>query len=154
LPVRRAWSDPVESLHREVSRLFDDFFRGFDLAWDESPADRWLSFSPRLDVVEDEDKITVSAELPGLEEKEIEVSLSPDALTISGEKKQEQESRGLGYYRAERSYGSFQRVIPLPCEIDEDKVEAEFRRGVLKVTLPKSPAARAGTRRVAIREVA
>jgi len=137
-----------------VSRLFDDFFRGFPWEWAESLAEPRGTFLPRLDVTEDEDKIRVSVELPGIEEKDLEVSLSPGVLTIRGEKRQEDESERAGYYRLERTYGCFERAVPIPCEIEEDRVEAEFRRGVLRITLPKTAAARAAARRIPVRKVA
>ena len=88
----------------------------------------------------------VSVELPGLEDKDVNVSLSRDGLTISGEKRQEKEEKRRNYYRAERSYGSFKRSIPLPCEVDAGKVDAVFRKGVLTVTLPKALKAQARKR--------
>jgi len=124
----------------EMNRLFDQFFRGFDLA---PFGGEWAAFSPQVDVVEKDDEIVVSAELPGLDDKDIDVSLSNDTLTIRGEKKEEKEEKGRSYYRAERSYGSFTRSIPLPGEVDASKVDAVFQKGVLTVTLPRSGEARA-----------
>ncbi|GIK40693.1 MAG: hypothetical protein BroJett011_45260 [Chloroflexota bacterium] len=94
-------------------------------------------FSPRVDVTENEKEVRITAELPGLEEKDIDVSLSNDVLTISGEKKAEREDKGDNYYRMERSYGSFHRSIPLPTEVDTDHCDATFKNGVLQITLPK-----------------
>ena len=101
-------------------------------------------FSPRMDVSETDKEIVVSAELPGLADEDIDVSLSLGMLTISGEKKQEKEKKGRNYYHVERSYGSFQRSIPLPAEVDTNQVDAVFKKGVLTVTLPKTGAAQAG----------
>jgi HSP20 family protein len=103
-----------------------------------------------VDVVETDKEIQVAVELPGLEEKEIDVSLSPTTLTISGEKRQEKEEKGHNYVRAERSYGSFKRSIPLPSEVDASKADAVFQKGVLTVTLPKAVKAEA-RKRIAIK---
>jgi HSP20 family protein len=92
----------------------------------------------------------VSAELPGMDDEDIEVSLSRDVLTISGEKKQEKEEKGRDYYRAERSYGSFRRSIPLPAEVNADKVDAVFSKGVLTITLPKTAKAE-GRKRIIVK---
>jgi len=94
-----------------------------------------------VDVVETDKEIRVTVELPGLDEKDINVSLARDVLTISGEKKQAKKERRGNYYRAERSYGSFRRSIQLPTQVQADKVDAVFRKGVLSITLPKTEAA-------------
>ena len=88
-------------------------------------------------MVESEKEITVSAELPGMDSKDIDISYTGGMLTISGEKRQEKEDKGKTYYRTERSYGYFTRSVQLPCEVDLDKVDAKFKNGVLQVSLPK-----------------
>jgi HSP20 family protein len=95
----------------------------------------------------------VKAELPGVEEKDLDLQLAEGMLTIKGEKKQEREEgeKGKGYYMMERSYGSFFRRIPLPTEVQEDKVEARFKNGVLMVSLPKSPEATAKVKRIEVK---
>ena len=120
-----------------MNRLFDTFFGRFDLEPFGAFHEGWDAFSPRVDVVETDQEIVVSADLPGLDDKDIVVSLSRDALTVSGEKKQEKEEKDRNYHRVERSYGSFRRSIPLPCEVDDGKVDAVFQKGVLTITLPK-----------------
>jgi HSP20 family protein len=125
-----------------MNRLFDEFSRGWGLAPFREFSDQWDAFSPRVDVVEGDKEITVSAELPGMDEKEIDLSLSHGVLTISGEKWEEKEDKGRNYYRMERSYGSFQRSVPLPSEVDEYKAKATFKKGVLTITLPKMAEAR------------
>lgn len=142
VPIRRE-EHPLQILQRDMNRLFDEFFRGWGLSPFRLFEEGWDVFSPRVDVVETDKEIKVTAELPGMDENDIEISLSQDVLTISGEKKEEEEYKGRNYYRMERSYGSFQRSIPLPCEVDSDKAEATFKRGVLTVTLPKTAAAQA-----------
>ena len=132
-PLRRAEESPFLALHREMNRMFDDFSRGFDL----SPFDGGWSwgFSPSVDVREDEKEVTVKAELPGMEEKDIEVNLADNGLTIKGEKKAEKEEQGKDNWYRETSYGAFHRFIPLPEGLDKEKVDAHFKNGVLTVTL-------------------
>jgi HSP20 family protein len=131
-----------------MDRLFDDFFTDWPRVglWSKGTGVP----SPDVDVAETEKEITVTAELPGLDEKEIDLNLSDNVLTIRGEKKAEKEEKGKTFYRSERSYGVFERVIPLPIEVQEDKVEAEFTKGVLTVHLPKSPAAQKKTKKTEI----
>jgi len=128
---------PFVSLQREMNRVFDDFFKGFAV----SPAlsgGLMGSEVPKVDVSETEKEVHVSADLPGIDEKDVDVSLANGVLTIKGEKKVEKEEKDKNYHRVERSYGSFQRAIPLPCEVDEDKAEASFKQGVLTIKLPKT----------------
>lgn len=134
VPVRREESNPFTSLQHNINRVFDDFFSGSNL----EPFGRLTGFTPRVDITEDDKEVKVSAELPGMDEKDIDVSVTKKALTIKGEKKEEKEDKGEGYYRCERSFGSFHRAIPLDSEIDTDKVEASFKKGVLNIVLPKS----------------
>ena len=137
---------PLVSLRREMDRLFDDFASG----WPEWPLGRRL-FEPRLwrdmeievnqpvvDVSETAQEYLISAELPGIEEKDIEVTLSDESITIKGEKKQEKEESGKGYQLSERSYGLFERSFGLPAGVDTAKISARFSKGVLKLTLPKT----------------
>ncbi len=95
-------------------------------------------YTPHLDVSESDKDITVSAEFPGMEPEDIQITIDRGSLTISGEKRAEEEEKGERFYRLERSYGSFYRSIPLPDVVDEDKIDATFKRGVLKVKLPKT----------------
>lgn len=135
IPVRRSAQVPFYQLQHGIDQLFDDFLgesMNFGLQSFEG------TFSPTVDVSETDKEIKISAELPGLDEKDIEVSLSNDVLTISGEKKSEHEDKGENYHRIERSYGSFQRSIALPGEVDADQVDAKFKNGVLQITLPKT----------------
>ncbi|MBI1879547.1 MAG: Hsp20/alpha crystallin family protein [Chloroflexi bacterium] len=140
--VRRD-DEPFYAFRREMDRLFDDFFgRGFALTpFSGGFMESFGEFSPRVDVTENDKEVKVIVELPDLEDKDVEVSLSNDVLTISGEKKAEKEDKGENFYRMERSYGSFQRAISLPAEVESDKVEATFKNGVLTVTLPKTASA-------------
>jgi HSP20 family protein len=130
--------DPFLTFEQRMNRMFDEFFQASGLEPVGAFREGWDAFSPRVDVVETDKEIKVSVELPGLEEKDIEVGLSQNVLTISGEKRQVKEEKGQNYLRAERSYGSFKRSIPLSCPVDAGKTEARFRKGVLTVTLPKA----------------
>ncbi len=136
VPVRRGDGHPVERLHDEMDALFDDFFSGFSMEPFEGR--KAGPFSPNIDVSETDKEIKVSAELPGMDDKDIDVSLNRESLTIKGAKKEEKEDRGKDYYHVERSYGSFSRIIPLPVEIESDKAEAHFKNGVLTINVPKS----------------
>jgi len=142
--------DPFLSLHREVNRLFDDVFRGFGTGLTafsslSAAGGGW----PSVEISDREKEITVTAEVPGLEEKDIEILLDDGVLTLRGEKRSESEDKDRRF--SERVYGRFERRIPLGYEIEEDKVEARFRNGVLTVTLPKSETAQSQVRRIAIK---
>ena len=95
------------------------------------------AFKPRIDVSETDKALAISAELPGLDEKDVKVELEDEVLTISGEKKAESATKDKGWYRAERSYGAFRRVIPLPTDVEAEKAKAVFKRGVLSIELPR-----------------
>lgn len=135
VPVRYSSENPFGLLHRNMDRMFEDFFGGFDL----EPFERnYTSFRPDIEVTENDREIKVSAELPGMEKKDIDVSLANDTLTISGEKKEAKEENGKDYFMKERTYGSFKRLIPLHAEIEADKIDARFKKGVLTIKIPKS----------------
>lgn len=149
ITVRRdAEPHPFLALHREVNRLFDDVFRGFDLA-PFGMADRLFDRAnwPKLELSETDKELRISAELPGLDEKDIDVTLANGVLVIRGEKRTETEDRDRRF--SERFYGRFERRIPVE-EIDEDKVTASFKKGILTVTLPKSATAQQRIRRISI----
>ena len=124
-------------LRREMERLFDRFFDGEVLELPELGV-----WSPKVEVSENKDKVIVKAEVPGIEAKDLEVSSEePRRLTIKGEKKQEKEEKGEHYYRSERSYGAFSRMVLLPAPVDAAKAEASFKNGVVTITLPKAAGA-------------
>ena len=132
------------SFRSDMDRLFDRFVRGFGLPALRSMADfepPWRSFgfsAPPIDMSEDDKAYKISAELPGLDAKDVEVSVSGDRLVLKGEKRQEQEEKNKNYYHSERTYGSFQRSFELPASVDRDKITADFSKGVLTITLPKT----------------
>ena len=134
LAPKTTFEDTFMGLQHEMNRLFDGFFDNFGLGL--APA-TLPSFTPRVDVRETDDSIEVTAELPGMEEKDIEVSLTDNEMVLRGEKKNETDETRGGVHRIERSYGAFYRRIPIPREVVEDKVDATFKNGVLHVVLPK-----------------
>lgn len=136
--------NPLLALHREMNRLFDDAFRSFDLGpFGSATAMGW----PNVELDESDKEVKVVAELPGLEQKDVNVELANGVLTISGEKKSETEDKQRLF--SERYYGRFERRIPVD-DVDQDKVAASFANGVLTVTLPKSPTAQQKVKRIAI----
>lgn len=142
--------NPIFALHRDINRVFENFWSRFENGF--GMANRSLGFgAPSVDVAETEKAVEIAAELPGMDEKDIEISLTEDVLTIKGEKKAEREENKKGYYLSERSYGSFYRAIPLPPGIATDKVKAEFKKGVLTVTLPKTAEAQAKVKKVEVK---
>jgi HSP20 family protein len=146
--VRREKANPFLALHREMNRLFDDVFRGFDLApfGLDRGFDRMIGW-PNIEVSDTDKEVKVTAELPGLEEKDVELELANGVLAIKGEKRTEMEDKDRLF--SERYYGRFERRIPVE-DIDEDKVSASFRNGVLTVSLPKTARAQRQVKRIAI----
>jgi HSP20 family protein len=141
-------TNPFLTLHREMNRLFDDFFRGFDVAplASEPVFGRALGW-PNIEVSDTDKTVKVTAELPGLDEKDVQVELINGVLAIKGEKKTETEDKDRLF--SERFYGRFERRIPVEG-VEEEKVSASFNNGVLTVTLPKSAKAQENVKRIAI----
>lgn len=137
---------PLVALRKEVDSLFDDFGNGFFGSGNE--------VSVRSNVSETDKEFTVTAELPGLTEADVDVSVTGDRIVIKGEKKSEKDERsdekGREFHRIERSSGSFQRIMTLPFTIDADKVEAVVKDGVLTVTIPKPPEAVENSKKVKV----
>ena len=145
IPVGRDRSiaaGPFVSLQREIDRLFDDFTRGFP-TFATLAGNGPTTLMPSVDVTETDKEIEITAELPGLEEKDVQVNLSDNLLTIRGEKKAEKEQKDKSYRLVERSYGSFERTLQLPEGINADAIKANISKGVLKVTVPKPAPAQA-----------
>ena len=130
-------SGELSALQREMNRLFEQFFGeppGLDIANG--------GWTPRLEMAEMRDSLTVKAELPGLEAKDVDVAISGDTLTIKGEKKQDHEDKDETHYLMERTYGAFSRMVRLPAPVAADKTKATFKNGVLTISLPKTEAAK------------
>jgi len=155
-----AWA-PLLSLRREMDRLFDDFGRGFwrlptnrslfdvepfwaggGVTWDATPA---------VDIAESEKAYELTAELPGMDEKNIEVKVANGNLIIKGEKQEEKEEKKKDYYMRERNFGSFERRFDLPEGVDADKIEATFRKGLLTLTLPKKLEAQKPAKKIEVK---
>jgi HSP20 family protein len=141
--------NPLGFLHREIDRLFEDFTRGLDATGQTKG-----SLVPSIDVAETDKEIVIAAEMPGLERKDVEISLENDMLTIRGEKKveRENEDKDKSYHLIERNYGVFYRVLQLPPGIDPSKVQATMANGVLKITIPKPP--RSEAKKIEVKEAA
>lgn len=131
--LRRNW--PAAARRNDIDRLFDSFLSGFP-SWSDD-----VDLVPPLEVVEKDNELQVRVELPGVEEKELEIRLEKDILTIKGEKQHEEREEKDNYHLVETRYGSFARSIHLPVSVDPDKVDANFKNGVLTVSLPKAEVA-------------
>jgi HSP20 family protein len=151
LPIRHI-SDvrPLDLFRDGIDWLFDDFFSGFSPRSLSSMMVEMEPFSPRIDMTEDDKGIHINAELPGMDEKDIDIRVSSDSITISGEKRNETETSDDNCYCSERSYGSFTRVLPIE-DVDVDKVEAAFNKGVLNITLPKLVANKRSSRKISVK---
>lgn len=156
-------ADPWRAFRGEMDRLFDRFAGAFGMPslrrmFDFEPAFRTeTSFTfaaPSVDVAEDDKAYKITAELPGLEPKDIDISISGDMLLFKGEKKAEKETKDKNYYMSERSFGAFQRAFALPDGIDRDKVAADLAKGVLTITLPKTAAAQKPAKKIAVKAAA
>jgi HSP20 family protein len=139
----------MDSLHKEMDRLFEDFWKGsgrhsmMTTPW-QSMLTPWsrTEVMPRVDETEDEKAFHIQVELPGMDKEDVDITLSNGMLMIRGEKKREDEEKGKDFYRKERSFGSFRRTLPIPAEVNEQAIEASFKKGVLYIELPKSEEAR------------
>jgi HSP20 family protein len=151
---------PFESLRREVDRLFDDFSGGIWRSpfgrsfFDIGPfrrAEAGFGAVPAVDVTQTDKGYEITAELPGMEEKDIDVKLSNGILTIRGEKRDEKEEKKQNYYMRERSFGSFERSFQVPEDVDVSKIGASFNKGVLTLTLPKSAEAQKAEKKIEVK---
>jgi HSP20 family protein len=164
VPVKRegvgersgTFSSPLQLVHHEIDRLFDEAFRGFGLVpfGFERPLLSGVAESmlkPTLDLSASDKEYSITVEIPGVDEKDVKLEVVNDTLTISGEKKQEKKEEDKNYYRMERSYGSFQRVLSLPEDADQDDVKATFKKGVLTVTLPRKEIPKANVKQIEVK---
>ena len=159
VPSVQTWHS-FENLRREIDRLFDDFgvgswrspFRGsmFDVVpfWRREVT--WPA-APAVDFTDTEKAYELTAELPGIDEKDIEVKVANGILSIKGEKQEEKEEKKKDYYLRERNFGSFERSFQVPDSVDTDKIEASFKKGVLTVTLPKKPEAQTAAKKIDVK---
>jgi HSP20 family protein len=143
--------DPFRPFRSQFDRLFEDFFGDYG-----APATRGEAaapaISPSLDIAETDKAYEIAVELPGVEEKDLDVSVSDGVLAIKGEKRSESEEKDKNFHRVERSYGSFERRLTLPAEADAEKIDANFANGVLTVTIPKTEGAKETVRKISIKK--
>jgi len=137
VPFDKRGRNGLARLHTEMDDLFDSFFRGLERPFAGCKA--W----PAIDVAEEDEAIVIRAEVPGCKAEDIDISVHGNTLTISGEKKLEEEKREKGYYHMESTYGSFRRELNLPTDVDANKIDAVCKDGVLSITLPKAATAKA-----------
>ena len=150
---------PMGTLRRQIDAVFEDFAHGWPRDWGFGPFRDALprrlapaiGAAPKVDVKESRDGYEISAELPGIDEKDVELTIDGNVLTLSGEKKAEREEKKDNYHWSERTYGSFRRSFTLPDGVDADKAAAKFAKGVLTVTLPKTEKAKKQQRKIEIK---
>jgi HSP20 family protein len=143
--------DPFTAFRREVDRMFDDFFDGLGRSALSPFFGSWSEVTPTMDVTETEKELVITAELPGLDEKDFEVTISGDVLTLKGEKKSEREHRARNGDYVERRYGTFSRSVRLPFDVGDEKVDATYEKGVLTIRIPKPAELQRPARRIEVR---
>jgi HSP20 family protein len=153
LPVKH---ETAQQFHQEIGRLFDQAFRGFGLTpfrYDRSLLPHLAEgmLKPSLDLGASDKEYTITVEIPGVDEKDVNLEIVNDNLIIRGEKKQEKEEKEKNYYRIERSYGSFERVLSMPKDADQEGVKATFKKGVLTVTLPRKALPKADVKKIKVK---
>jgi HSP20 family protein len=144
--------DPFTAFRRDVERLFDDFFDGFGSSA-LGQMRPWQRVLPSIDVTETGKDVVVTAELPGLDENELQVTLDGDVLTISGEKRAEHEHKNGDAYYVEHRFGAFSRSIRLPFAVDQEQIETKYDKGVLTIRVPKPAQLQPSVRRVDVKRV-
>lgn len=156
VPSAQSWH-PFDNLRREIDRVFEDFggglFRTPSLfgTFPNWPGAKSLALAPAVDVAEHDNGYEVTAELPGLDEKNVEVKVAQGVLTIRGQKNEDKEEKRKDYYVRERNFGTFERAFQIPDGVDTDKIEAVFKQGVLKVNLPKRPEVQQAAKKIDIK---
>lgn len=151
---------PLNMLRGDIDRAFDRMFTDWprfggiaqsDIFGSGGAFNQATAIAPRVDVSEDDNAYEITAEMPGVEEKDVDITVKDDRLTLRGEKKSEKEEKKKDYHMTERSYGSFERSFTLPADVDADKIKADFAKGVLTLTLPKTAGAKAKERKIEIK---
>ncbi len=164
VPVRHSdpqgtFYSPLMQLHQEIDRIFDNMFRtfaGWPFGGEPVMGQAAVAgiLKPTVDIAASDREYTISVEVPGVDEKDIQLELAGNTLTIRGEKKKEHEEKNKNFYRMERAYGAFQRVLSLPEDADQDSIEASFKKGVLTITIPRKAQPQAETKKIEIRKAA
>lgn len=148
---RRQEYDPFD-FQNDMNRMIEEFFQDpFPKTPFQRMGEMQTGFSPHMDVSETEKEICITADLPGMDEKDINITLENGVISISGEKKAEREEKERSYHRVERRYGSFRRSFEIPGEVDFDKIGATFKKGVLQVTIPKPDKPMANKKRIEVK---
>jgi HSP20 family protein len=140
----------LSHVEKKLKKFFEDFDSPFIGDWGIKSFSS-SAFTPRVDVTEDKENLYVKAEIPGVEKNEIKINIVGDILTISGEKKSEQKDESKNYYRVERNYGAFSRSFTLPAEVVVDKIAADYKEGVLNITLPKTEEAKVVEKQIEVK---
>ena len=162
IPVKRdalqrpmsSFDSPISDLHRQIDKLFDDTFKGIGFSnlpttgFSSWPND--VDFRPSLNLASEDEKYTLTLEAPGIAEEDISIDVKDDILTIKGNKLEEKEDKDKHFYRMERRYGSFQRVLALPADVQVDDIHASMKNGLLTVSLPRNVHAQTDTKRIPI----
>ena len=150
---REEYRDPFLTFRREVDRMFENFFSGFGRREGGLAFGSWGTPTPCMDLTENDKEIVVTAEMPGLDEKDFEVTVAGDLLTLKGEKKAEHEHRNGDAHYVERRFGSFSRSVRLPFEVQDEKLDAHYEKGVLTIRVPKPADMQRQARRIDVRTV-
>jgi HSP20 family protein len=145
--MREDYFDPFVTFRREMDRMFDDFFTGF--RGTDAQGAGWQGIMPVVDIEENDKELVVTAELPGLDDKDFDVTVAGDMLTIKGEKKTERKN-GQGHY-TERRFGSFSRTVRLPYEVKDENVDAHYAKGILTIRIPKPEHMQKSVRRIEVK---
>lgn len=152
------WQNPLLDLRKGIDQAFTDALKGWPQVWDSDPFKVFGSpaafergaLSPSVEVAEADGAYEITAELPGLDEKDVEITVQKGLLTISGEKKAEREEKKKDYYLSERNYGAFKRTFRIPDDVESGKIAATMKNGVMTVTMPKSAESKAKARKISI----
>ena len=152
------WQSPLLDLRKEIDLAFSNVLKGWPRIWDQEPFEAaglpaafgQSDLSPKVEMAESDDAYEITAELPGLDEQEVEVSLREGLLTLSGEKKAEREEKKKDTYLSERRYGAFKRSFRIPDDVQSDKITAMMKKGVMTITMPKSAKGKTKARKIAI----
>ena len=153
LPYVDSYNRPLSRLHQQMDELFDEAFRSFGFPKSQFGDLSRLAettFTPTLNIASEDDKYTLTVEVPGMKEEDIEVELNGDMLTIRGNKREEVENKDRHFYRIERHYGEFQRVLSLPSDTSSGDIQAEMKNGLLTITVPRRPEEKSNVKKITI----
>lgn len=153
VPASTRFQRSMDQFYRETDRLFGDMFQDFGFGGQLTPLDRSQFLRPQVDIGANEKEYSITIEVPGINEKDVKIEVSENTMTIRGEKRQEKEEDSKEFYRMERSYGSFQRVLSLPDDAEKNEINATFKNGVIYVTMPRKALSKSSGKKIEIREM-